>query len=547
MDKKRVFFSVFIFVNVLAILALPFFNWGFINDDCGFLWYSQLHKLSDLFSFFAPHDIGHAFNPSNYAAYPLTFGSVLYRPMQFVLFGLESWFLGINPYALLICVITLHALLSVALFNIYFTFFGPYFAFFGAMFFALHPSLEHWIGVFTCQIYIVDALYLLGSAYFLKRYLDTGRLAWYLLSCSIMTVSIFAKETLLVFPVWAFAATIFYFLFTQGGALWSHAGRAVRVSLGYWAGALFYLMVRVWLYPLQTVGGSFKQTLSVFIARQQERLGDWISYVCDYLYVGLVPSGNRLFKGSLVLVIISFFVWPFIARKQYKEFFFLAGSMALFTWPALLLYYQPRYLYVGLPFLFGIILYVLAFYSSRLKLSQCWVGVVLSLILVVNATGFFYRQRTKERVLCTITTAFKELVTNKKIYERAVLFIGLPMHWFGSGNAQALWLLGGGAQRMPVFYNIQTFAFKSEPFYEIKPHRMTVELKNEVVVLRSHDPEHLFFPKSVAKNALGVLTVLEKNSRGEPAVISVVGEESFKKLNPVLVTWDYQQQKFLVV
>ncbi|MBY0353690.1 glycosyltransferase family 39 protein [Candidatus Babeliales bacterium] len=550
MEKKRLFFSVFIFVSILAILALPFFNWGFINDDCGFLLHAQLHKLSDLFSFFAPHDIGHAFNPSNYPAIPLTFASVLYRPMQFVLFGLESWFFGINPYALLICVITLHALISVVLFNIFFTFFGLPLAFFGAMFFALHPSLEHWIGVFTCQIYIVDVLYLLGAAYCLKRYLDSKKCLWYLLSCSIMTLSIFAKETLIVFPVWAFAATMFYCSFTQGGALWQYAGRALRVSLGYWAGAFFYLVVRLWLFPLQikVLGGNFKQTFDVFVARQKERLGDWISYVCDYLYVGLIPSGNRLLKGSLVVLLLSCLVWPFFARRQYKELCFLVGSIILFTWPALLLYYQPRYLYVGLPFLFGIILYAVSYYTSRFSVPAWGLYPFLFILLAVNATSFFYRQRTKERVLNTIITAFKGLVADQKIHDRAVWFVGLPMHWFGSSNAQALWLLGGSAKRMSVFYTINTFAFKSEPFYEIKPHHMTVELKNGMVELRSCDPEHLYFPKNIStQNSVSSLTVLEKNSRGEPTAISIVIEALLKKDNPVLVSWDYQLQKFLIV
>ena len=547
----KVVISLVIFFAVLAILGIPFFDWGFINDDYGFLLYSQLKSVRDIFYLFAPHDIGHAFNPSNYHSIPLTFGSALYRPMQFVLFGLESWLLGINPYALLLCVISLHALISVALFNIFAVFFGMPLAFFGAMFFALHPTLEHWIGVFTCQIYIIDVLYLLGAAYLLKCYLDSKKLGWYVLSCSIMTLSIFAKETLIIFPVWAMAATMFYCSLTQGEALMLYAGRALRVSLGYWAGALFYLMVRASLFPFSSGSAgasSLKQVTDAFIARQKERLGDWISYVCDYLYVGLVPSGNRLLKGGLVVVLISFLVWPFIARKQYKELAFLVGSILLFTWPAWLLFYQPRYLYIGLPFFFGIVLCAASYYLVFFTTSKRYCYIVLCFLLAANAGAFAFRQRTKEAVLNTILCAFKELATNQVIYDKAVWFVGLPAHWFGSGNAQALWLLGSNAERMPVFYNMGTFFFKTEPFYDIKPHRMTAAIKDGCLELRSHDPENLFFYKNLSiNNPQSPLVFSEKNSRQEATVVSMPLDMFAQQQDLVIVTWDYENQKFLII
>ncbi len=551
METKKIFFSGGIFCAVLAVLALPFFHWGFINDDYGFLLYSQLTSVRDIFTLFAPHDIGHAFNPSNYHSIPLTFGSALYRPMQFVLFGLESWLFGINPYALLLCVISLHALISVALFNIFAVFFGMPLAFLGAMFFALHPTLEHWVGVFTCQIYIVDVLYLLGAAYFLKRYLDSKKLAWYALSCGIMTLSIFAKETLIVFPVWAMAATMFYYSMRQGGALMLYAGRALRLSFGYWAGALFYLVVRASLFPFSSAGletSSLKQIADAFVTRQKERLGDWISYVCDYLYVGLVPSGNRLLKGGLVVVLISLLVWPFIARKQYKEFMFLAGSIVLFTWPAWLLFYQPRYLYIGLPFFFGIVLCALSYYLAFFTAGKKYSYIVLCFLLAANAGAFAFRQRTKECVLDTILSAFKELTTNQVIQGKAVWFVGLPAHWFGSGNAQALWLLGSNAERMPVFYNMGTFLFKTEPFYDIKPHCMTVGIKNGRLELRSHDPENLFFYKNLSiNNAKLEVFFSEKNSRQEATVVSMPLDMFSGQEDLVIVSWDYENQKFLIV
>lgn len=550
---RRFFISLGIFFAVLAILGIPFFHWGFINDDYGFLLYSQLKSVRDIFSLFAPHDIGHAFNPSNYHSIPLTFGSALYRPMQFVLFGLESWLVGINSYSLLLCVISLHALISVALFNMFAVFFGTSLAFFGAMFFALHPTLEHWVGVFTCQIYIVDVLYLLGAAYFLKCYLDSKKIAWYVLSCGIMTLSIFAKETLIIFPVWVMAATMFYCSLTQGGALMSHVGRSLRVSLGYWAGALFYLVMRASLFPFSSGGAgtsSLKQLADAFVARQKERLGDWISYVCDYLYIGLIPSGNRLVKGGLVVVLISFLVWPFIARKQYKEFAFLLGSIVLFTWPAWLLFYQPRYLYIGLPFLFGMVLCAISYYLTFFTTSKKYIYIVLCALLAINAGAFACRQRMKERVLNTILCAFKELTTNQAIQGRAIWFVGLPAHWFGSGNAQALWLLGSNAERerMPVFYNMGTFFFKTEPFYDIKSHRMTVAIEKSRLELRSHDPENLFFYKNLSiNNPQSPLIFSEKNSRQEATVVSMPLDMFAQQQDLVIVTWDYENQKFLII
>jgi len=549
-NYKKIMLSVLIFTIVLAILGLPYGAWGFINDDYGFILYSKIQRLPEIFRFFGAHDIGEAFNPPNYSHITRSFFSVMYRPMQFVLFGLETYFLGIQPYRLLLLIISFHALISVALFNLFTYFFGYTLAFFGALFFALHPSFAHWGGVFTTQIYIVDALYLFGSLFLLKKYLESDRMGYYFFSCTVCLLGVFAKETLIVMPVWVCLAGAMYRSYVlEHLDFYKNILFGLRLSIGYWCSSILYLMARAHLFPMATRGGAssmgFSLTLASFFARQRERVGDFMSYVCDIVYVGLIPSGNRLLKGTLVLIIVALLVYPFFVKRKKMLLAFLSASMMLFTWPALLLYYQPRYLYIGLPFFFLIVLFAMQFYYIRCGRSKYVMIACLSILLVTKSTAFMYKQKSKERVLHTIISAFQELSKKEEIKKRAICFVGLPMHWFGSGNAQAVQLFGKSAA-LPVYYDISNFVYKREPFYTIQGHAFEANLIQDGVHLRLLDHKNLSFPiRKGALSTLGEMVIHKRNADGAPVDMSVVVRKKWLDSKPVFITWDYQRQKFL--
>lgn len=548
---KRWVLSVLLFFIIMMVLAIPYFDWGLINDDYGFIHFSQIKSLKDLLKFFGPHDIGDAFNPSNYQQKVQTFFSAFYRPMQFVLFGLETFFLGINPYRFLLLITVFHAGIAVALFRIFTYFFDDMLSFFGALFFGLHPLLLHWVGVFTCQIYIVDLIYLLLAVGLLKKYLVSKNILFYLMSCLVATVSIFAKETLIVMPVWvAIAGFMWYYHQAQETFSWWHFLNGCYLSLGYGVGGLLYLLCRALVFPMSTgaESGGAANILKNFLVRQQERLGDFISYACDYCYVGLIPPGNQVIKGTLVVVVALLLVWPFIATKKKMYLGFLIFSMLIFTWPAVLLYYQPRYLYIGLPFFLFIILYSVNYYLQQFQFLRPCAFSLLFVLASINAAGFMHKQRKKEIVLHTIFTAFQELSDNDNVKNaQSLCFVGLPMHWFGSGNAQAVRLLGGN-KKIPVFYDINNFLYKREAFYDIKKHCLNVSRSRNEVQLTSGDPRELIFPRHLVEHStLGKIFVYAKNVKDEPVNLSIKLNEKIMDHDPLLISWDYAEQQFTIL
>ena len=61
-------------------------------------------------------------------------------------------------------------------------------------------------------------------------------------------------------------------------------------------------------------------------------------------------------------------------------------------------------------------------------------------------------------------------------------------------------------------------------------------------------PENLFFYKNLSiNNAQSLLVFSEKNSRQEATVVSMPLDMFAQQKDLVIVTWDYEKQKFLII
>lgn len=538
---------LYIFLITLCVLGVPYTDWGLIQDDYGFIHFSQIKSLADIVNFFKPHDIGEAFSPgagalkgSHY------FFSVMYRPMQYVLFGLETFFLGTNPYFLLLLIVSIHALMAAVLLYILCYFFSLKVAFLGSLLFAFHPLLEHWLGVFTTQIYIVDLAYLLGIVFLVKRFFDTKKIFFYLISLIMYLGSLFAKETLILFPIWILVLGCWYLRNILKIDARKAFIKSFLISLGYGIMTLTYLGVRLLLFPLPPVGfvGTamhFDLTLNSFISRQMMRLGDFISYICDPCFVGFLPNGNRLIKGSLIMLFVVVILYPFIKQKKIHYLLLSGLSIFLFTWPAVFLYYQPRYMYVGLPFFIFIFMYAFSWYcrqnSIKIRIAA-W--SLVGTLLLCNVVFLCSRQKLKEQATHVILAAFTELADNPKIENRSLCFIGLPMLWFGSGNAQAMWLLTG--KKQAINYDMGTFIWRAQNAHEVKQYHVDLIDEGNVFRIMCLDNMQTHFSVHCPYK------IIKKNLLNYPIEI-IVSKMKYADLGSdvCFITWDYQELRFKIL
>ncbi|MBX9830392.1 hypothetical protein K2X40_00400 [Candidatus Babeliales bacterium] len=552
--NKKFWCSVSIVLLIMGFLALPFTSWGFVLDDFGFLYHAKSTSISNIF---AAHDIAQTFFPPNFAVSCPSWLAAFYRPLQFVYFAFEEMVFGINPYYFLLFMVFLHALNSVIIFTMFASVVSCSAAYGATLLFAFHPTLFKDMGILFNQIYLIDLLCLLLCTLLLWRFMRSGKWWCYLLSCSIFFMQLFAKETLVVLPLWVALLSFVWQTYEHKSTVFVAKLRcALILSSGYWAALVTYFVLRWWVFSSVLVlpsTESLSTKLIAFLVGQKERFFVWVTYACDIFGISFVVAHGKMLKTGLLIVLISLLLWPFVARKKIIFFVFLVLSMLLFTWPSVLLFHQFRYLYIGLPFLMLAVAYATDFYSKKYYWLRVHLALAFCLVIAASATMFVVHQKKKETVFHMTTTAFANLASDKRCAGKAIIFVGLPLRWFAAGTAQAVWLLSRG-EKNKVYYDIKTFLVRqyegSLPWYGYyqDSYNVSVERVEGGVRVVSQQQEQLFFEKmETEKISLGRRIVNQTNAEGLPCAITFLLDQQWQTNDSVFVTWDYQQNKFKIV
>ncbi len=70
---QKFWLSLLIFALIFILLGLPFYNWGFMNDDFGVVFHSKVKNLKDILRFFIEGHSGDSLQPSNFVPAEKTF------------------------------------------------------------------------------------------------------------------------------------------------------------------------------------------------------------------------------------------------------------------------------------------------------------------------------------------------------------------------------------------------------------------------------------------------------------------------------------------
>ncbi len=237
-------------------------------------------------------------------------------------------------------------------------------------------------------------------------------------------------------PLWLIGAFYIY-----GESFW----RALKLSIGFWIVNFCYLAVRLSLFPLTAQTGTltFQPTWHSIITRFSSRFYDAVSYLNEFLGFSWLPLQHQWIKGLLIITALILLGILFVKNHHKKYVLFLLCSIPLFSWPAIIMHFQPRYIYMALPLMIAAI-------AILIDPPRQWLKLALGALIMWNAVFLVHHLAQREKILHMITAAFEEIVANPVTRGKSLCFVDIPSCWFDQGTAQAVWLLRHDGSK-PVF------------------------------------------------------------------------------------------------
>lgn len=534
---NRWFIALVITIIIVVTLGIPFTQWGFKTDDWANILHSKLESWNQLFTLFTEGSM-ERFN-HNYGAASLldkgSFLSGLYRPLSFVYYYPQTLLFDTQPYGYFLVTVILHALNAGLFFIILRNFFSIAMSLLAALFFGFHPSLQNWLGWISAQTYFIE-LFVFGLIFIcFYRWLQTRQWGWYIAASTLFLLNLFLKEAGIIFPAWAFLATLAYTnKITRNSLLF-----AMQSTLGFFSAAGIYCLARVSCMPFtnttDTLG--FALTWQSFITKQCSRGMQFLTYIYDIFGLTWLPRGNRAINGFLLLLVITTTIFLFIKSRNKKNILFCFMTTLMFSWPGLLMHYQPRYMYLALPWAivgFTLLLQEITLSPRNKKLFfACFLAGIAA-----SGTYVFTNMKEREHALHLVDSSLRTLVTKDLPAvgwnQESLYFFGTPTHWFDMGTSQAVWLLDHVPfDSYPVYQSGPSFSIPGHNHsraLHINPDAdITTTIADNIITIAIHRPD-LVEMHDEPNNAFTTQSI--------PTALQ----------HPLwLITWDYQQGKFKIV
>jgi hypothetical protein len=256
------------------------------------------------------------------------------------------------------------------------------------------------------------------------------------LGCLLYILNLLLKEQTIFLPLWLVGAFYIY-----GKSFW----QSVKLSAGFWITTGCYLWWRLQLFPLTTQTGTltFQPTWHSFITRFSSRFYDAVSYLNEFLGFSWIPLQHQWIKGTVILATLALLSILFVKNHHKKYVLFLLCSIPLFSWPAIIMHFQPRYIYMALPLM-------IAAAAFLIDSAHQWIKIALGIFIMWNAVFLVHHLAQREKILHMITGAFSDIVANPITTKKSLCFVNPPSCWFDQGTAQAVWLLRHDGSK-PVF------------------------------------------------------------------------------------------------
>jgi hypothetical protein len=330
--------------------------------------------------------------------------------------------------------------------------------------------------------------------------------------------------------------------------------------------ALGYLALRISLYPLAlptTQSGSLSAILASLPAKICNRFNEILVFLYDSLTLSWLPYGHKLLRLSLLTFFAALIFVLFIRNKSKLLLLFLAASYCLMLWPSILGAYSPRYFYEASPFLFTFFAVLVGqsthTFSPLIKKISIFLG---GCIICIYAFFAYTNLRCRESKLFTMKQAFLALAYNQQITSgtQPLCFLAFPVDDFGTGIEQAAWLFLTPATNL-IYYDPSTIITQNDsnilenagwhircaPYYT--KNYFTISKTQTSIRFTSTDPQKINFVLPDEYLSLGKKTIhqiMPINGQEVVTDFTLTFDQKYLEQNPIIITWDYEQQKFIV-
>ena len=529
--KMQKFAPIFLVAIALIVLGLPYLSWGFGVDDFGLVWHGKIEALRELGNFFTEIGLHTFMQPSNYIAPEQSFFAVLYRPLLYGFYGVQYLLFGFSPYGYLLVSSLLHGLNAVLVWIVFKRYFSLSVAALGAGYFLFHLSMLNWFGWATAQQHLLALFFTLLIAVLYLRF-EVSRNKFLLLPMIVLSCcSLLTRETILVLPLWVAFACIWNWRCVRDKA-WLFVSALVPV--------VGYLGWRVSRFPLKSSEGDLTWVTKpgfAFFAFLKDQFLNYVTWLVDLTNLGFVGGGNRLRKGSLIILVVAFLVWLFFKCRKKSMVLFLFASSIAFAWPAVIRFYTSRFMYEALLFFVAAIL-LLVFENDLPFKPKAWCFAGL---IVFNAAVFPFFLHEREQVLANINTAVKELVVQLKDRPGPICFAGLPFGWFCTSVAQAFYM-NGFPETTPIYYDKGAFVW-TEFMPDKEPIHMQAKLLSDgILEMRLNKPQKFSFQDRGTN--FGTKELFEE---GDATVLHWDMHNDRFDIPRVIVIWDYEARCFKIL
>ncbi|KKP24455.1 MAG: hypothetical protein SZ59_C0002G0301 [candidate division TM6 bacterium GW2011_GWF2_28_16] len=544
---KKVFISILIFLFIIFILGFAVNNWGITGDDGGLLCHSRIKNIKDLLNFFCSDvTANNAGSPSNYQYNKQTFFAVYYRPLTYIFYYFQNIFFNYQAYYYFLFNIFLHAVNAVLLFNIFLYFSGYILAFLMALTFAFHVSMCTWLGWIASQVYQIELFFILLIILFLKKYLESKKILYYLFALLFFLFAIFTRELSVIMPIWLVLAFITFNCYKNNKLnFYNNFLYSFKLSLGFWFIWGFYFLLRLYFYPINNaVHSNFSINSFRFLFN---RYPDFITLISNLANQSIyfLPGGNFKFKAILVLLYFVPFIFLFMINKNKKYILFFIFSMCLFLWPAILHLYVDRYLYPVLPFYLIIVLILLKINYKQDNLSIILYKkiIIIFLYLLLPFDIYILRSGIKYQSISYYQKElyFNKILNNKNLKNKKVCFLCLPAYLFYNSIAQYLWIKGFN-KSFDIYYDDRTFIAHNFPEKQNNPEIIKLNNGFKFIIKDVNKQSFLTYRGNIMGNL-----ITDKYLQDKPVELTLYLDKKYLDPDIKFITWDYSKNEFKIL
>ncbi len=570
--NKKILIAIALFIFIFCLMALPFSGWWFngCDDFHGLYLGFRTKTWKELLWFFIDGHINQDIGPTNgHQNPPTTFFNTYYRPLYCVYLTLQYWAFGIHGYLYYLCNVFFHALNTALLFYLLSLLCALLPALIGALFFAFHPQIGYRFGAIVNLHYYINVFLIMCTVMLLYKYLKTARWYWYLLSCITFIAALFTRESSIVLPVILFLGTFLYRRsnYEQFYAAWipDQVGddkskkaptyiksffKTFTTTLGYWVITMSFLILRLFLYPLNSTSSHNFSVIEFMHVKKQELL----ILLYDCFGLSWLPWGRPLLRISLLGLALIFFAWLFYNNKNKVLILGLLFCAGLMLWPGIIGHYSPRYMYEGLPFIIAAYMLCFAEYHGWLTRFKklCLIPLTVFMCFLMFFTIDCFKKR--EIKMHTFSRALTELISNTTT-NRSLCFLSYPMDGLGDQPSDIVRVLRNNADTQifcdmagafvqadsnivqPCWWGNVISSLYTKNYSDIQP-------VQGGFLFKSLDTKKIqFFVSDDQSYSLGK-KIIKKNIDGVIDEFTLIIDQEILDRQPIYIIWNYETQRF---